>query len=91
MPTHYRKKVANLRAALSGDKEHARQAIEIVRSLIDRIVLAPTETEAKKVLSITLEGHIASILAMAAKAKAPLHESDASLRVKIGCGGTQLA
>ena len=79
MATYYRKKVGDLRSALTGD--HFHETAEIIRSLIEEILLTPVEKEGRKSLSINLNGDIASILALAAKAKAPLDESDASLRV----------
>ena len=80
MAGYYRKKIADLGPALTEPSSRP-QAVEIVRKLIDRIVLTPTEQDGKKTLSITLEGHMAGILAMAANAKAPLDESDACVKV----------
>ena len=70
MATYYRKKVGDLRSALTGD--HFHETAEIIRSLIEEILLTPVEKEGRKSLSINLNGDIASILALAAKAKAPM-------------------
>jgi hypothetical protein len=71
---YYRDQVAQLREALSGNS-HA-EATELIRKLIDRIVLTPVEEEhGHKTLSIDLHGHLAGILSLASKARKPLSES----------------
>jgi hypothetical protein len=59
---------ANLREALAREGCQA-EAAEIMRTLIDKIVLAPVCRDGKETLSITLHGDIAGILGLAAKAK----------------------
>jgi hypothetical protein len=68
MAGYYRKKIADLRPAPTEEASRP-QAVEVVRKLIERIVLTPVEEDGKKTLSITLEGHMAGILAIAANAK----------------------
>jgi hypothetical protein len=48
---------------------------------VDRIELSPVVKNGRKTLSIGLYGRLAGILAMATKAKAPLDESDAPMKV----------
>ena len=71
----YRERVANLREALAHEDCKV-EAAEIMRTLIDTIVLAPVGRDGKETLSITLRGHLAGILGLAAKATGPLEESD---------------
>jgi site-specific DNA recombinase len=74
MASTYRERVAHLREALA--KEGCQtQAAEIMRTLIDKIVLTPVCRDGKETLSITLQGDLAGILGLAAKAKVPLDES----------------
>ncbi len=62
----YRRKVADLHAAL--DDERTRdEAFELVRSLIDEIVLTPEANE----LRIDLKGELAGILNVCADSKKP--------------------
>jgi site-specific DNA recombinase len=75
MADHYRARVANLRDALAKEGCQA-EAAEIMRTLIDRIVLTPVCRDGKETLSITLHGDLAGILGLAAKAKGPLDASD---------------
>ena len=65
------------------------EAAEIVRKLIDRIELSPVVRQGRKTLSVSLYGRLADILAMATKAKAPLDESDASIKVTKLVAGTR--
>jgi hypothetical protein len=74
MADHYRERVANLREALTHEDCQA-EAAEIMRTLIDKIELTPVCRDGKETLSITLHGHLAGILGLAAKAKGPLVES----------------
>jgi site-specific DNA recombinase len=80
MAEYYRTQIADLRAALT-ETGGRTQAAEIVRKLIDRIELSPVIRSGRKTLSVSLYGRLAGILAMATKAKAPLDESDAPVKV----------
>jgi site-specific DNA recombinase len=80
MAGYYREKVASLSTALTGETSSP-EAVEIVRQLIDRIVLTPAGNDDDRYLSVTLEGHMAGILALAMKENAPLGENDANLKV----------
>jgi site-specific DNA recombinase len=71
----YRERVAKLRTALAQEDSYA-EAAELIRTLVDRIELAPVVQDGRKTLSITLHGALAGILGLAAKAKGPLGESD---------------
>ena len=72
---YYRDQIGVLREAL-GDEHAQVQASEIIRKLVDKIVLVPaTDDEGYTSLSIDLYGHLAKILSLATKAKGPLHES----------------
>jgi site-specific DNA recombinase len=71
----YREQVAALREALTHEDCQA-EAAEVMRTLIDRIELTPVCRDGRNILSITLRGHLAGILGLAAKAKGPLAESD---------------
>ncbi|MGC2225292.1 MAG: hypothetical protein WA624_24470 [Methylocella sp.] len=51
------------------------QVTEIIRRLVDKIVLMPVEDEGRKSLLIDRHGHLAGILSLATKAKRPLRES----------------
>ncbi len=88
MANYYRDQIARLREALTD--EHAQvQAAEIIRKLIDRIVLTPIEDEdGRKSQSIDLHGHLAGILSLATNAKRPLHESGLQVEsIKLVAGG----
>ncbi len=75
MANYYRDKIAALRAAL-GDELARVQAADLIRKLVDKIVLVPgTDDEGHTSLSIDLHGHLAGILSLATKAKRPLGES----------------
>ncbi len=62
MAEHYRRQVAALADTLNADANRA-EAAEILRGLIDRIVLTPNEARNK--LEIDLFGDLAGILTMA--------------------------
>ena len=66
-----------------------RQAADIIRKLVDKIVLMPvTDEEGRKTLSIDLHGHLAGILSLATKAKRPLGESGLPVEyMKLVAGG----
>ena len=80
MAGYYRAQIADLRMALM-ESGRRMEAAEIVRKLIDRIELKPVIHNGRNTLSVSLYGRLAGILAMATKAKAPLDESDASVKV----------
>ena len=84
----YRRKVNGLAAALTTEQDRA-EAAELLRSLIDRIVLTPN---AEGRLTVDLYGDLAGILGMAAQKNGPLDESDPLVRqVKLVAGaGYQL-
>ena len=84
MAEHYHKEVAALSEALSADATRG-EAADILRSLIDRILLTPDE--AGKALQIDLHGDLAGILGLAQKHNGPLEESDPSVvQVKMVAG-----
>ncbi len=70
MALFYRKQVAMLREALT-DEDCRAEAAALMRDLIDKIVLTPTEHEGRKTLSIDLYGDIAGILSAGAKIEKP--------------------
>lgn len=66
MAGYYRQQVAELPAALQEENDARRlHAVEILRSLIDRIVLTPEDGE----LKIDVVGDLAGILTIAIKAE----------------------
>ena len=67
----YRRKVADLAAALNAPEDRA-EAADLLRSLIERIVLTPAEGK----LTVDLFGDLAGILGMAANKNGPLQGSD---------------
>ncbi len=67
MAEFYRRKVTDLRAALSNDEATRAEAAGILRSLIDAIVLVPEGGE----LKIELRGDLAGILRVAANRRSP--------------------
>ena len=77
----YRRKVANLREALDNEDTKA-EVIEIIRSLIDEIVLVPENGE----LRIDLKGELAGILALAADSKKPAAHHDGLEQIKLVAG-----
>ena len=80
MASYYRAQIADLRTALS-ESGRRTEAAEIVRKLIDRIELSPVARNGRNTLSVSLYGRLAGILPMATKAKTPLDESDAPMKV----------
>ena len=75
LPELYRNKIGRLAEALNAP-ETVTEAADVMRGLIDRIVLTPVADEAGRTsLSIDLHGHLAGILSLATKAKRPLGES----------------
>jgi hypothetical protein len=71
MSAHYHDQVANLAQALNQEENRA-EAADLLRSLVDRIILTPN---AQGRLEIDLYGDLAGILSLAANAKGPLDES----------------
>lgn len=63
----YRGKVADLHAALNEGEATRAEATNILRSLIDAIVLTPQDGE----LKIELRGDLAGVLSVAANKKSP--------------------
>lgn len=71
MAENYRREVAQLHEALA-DKDRRAEAVDLIRSLVERIVLTPATVDGKETLAIDLHGHLAGILSLAAKTKKPL-------------------
>jgi hypothetical protein len=67
MAAHYRQEVAKLRETLNDD-ETRYEATELIRSLIDKIVLLPDERHEKR-LKMNLYGDLAGMLSMASGQK----------------------
>ncbi|MEX0409824.1 hypothetical protein ABGN05_29890 [Aquibium sp. LZ166] len=61
MAHHYHREIDRLHEALS-DEEHRHEAVEIIRGLVDRIVLHPAPDGASETMAIDLEGNLAGIL-----------------------------
>ena len=74
----YREKMAQLTEALTDESRRA-EAVDLIRGLVDKIVLSPTEIDGKQTLAADLHGHLAGILSLSAKTKKPLKESDFSV------------
>ena len=70
----YRQKVAALEQALAGPEEGA-QAMEMIRSLIDALVLTPEGGQ----LRIDLTGELAAILGIAQKGQRPRPEDESPM------------
>jgi hypothetical protein len=84
MAEHYRAQVAALADALTSEENRA-EAADLLRGLVDRIVLTPNK-ESKR-LEIDLYGDLAGILTLATKQNRPLEESDRSVQqVKLVAG-----
>ena len=79
----YRRKVAELHVTLNHDDSRA-EAADIIRSLIDEIVLTPENGE----LRIDLKGELAPILAFANDDKKPTAHRRDGIENKGGCGGS---
>ena len=83
MGAFYRQQVANLAEALNAEENRA-EAAEVIRSLVDRIIMTPNDNGQ---LEIDLHGDLAGILSMAANKDRPLEESDPSVQqVKMVAG-----
>jgi site-specific DNA recombinase len=73
----YRAKVARLVDCLNDERDRT-EAVEVLRGLIDRIVLTPKDEDGRRSLSIELEGALAGVLALASNDKRPLTGSGLS-------------
>ncbi len=83
MSITYQAKLDKLFAALS-DEQLKDEASGVIRSLIDKIILSPSEG---KTMGITLVGDLAGLLSVATKTKNPLPENDILLvQVKMVAG-----
>ncbi|WP_199229733.1 zinc ribbon domain-containing protein, partial [Azospirillum sp. TSO22-1] len=86
MGRRYRREVAALRDALNDDGRRI-EAAELVRALVDRIVLTPVGTQGRSRLSIDLHGALAGILALAQDKQKPATVSrDGLEQVKLVAG-----
>ena len=87
MAAYYRQQVGRLRETLN-DEEHRAEATELIRDLIDKIVLTPETAEnGRKTLSIDLHGDLAGILAQAAnEKKAPRLSAEGLEQIKLVAG-----
>jgi site-specific DNA recombinase len=85
MATRYREQVANLAAVLNSE-EHRAEAADLLRSLVDRIVIQTPNEKGR--LEIDLHGDLAGILTLASNKKdGPLEASDPSVQqVKMVAG-----
>lgn len=75
MATRYHQEIRNLIASLNSDDSRT-EAANILRSLIDRIVLTPTDGGDR--LTVDLNGDLAGILSIATKRERPRVERDLS-------------
>lgn len=85
MAAHYRQEVAKLHSALT-DEKHRVEAVEIIRSLVDRIVLTLDKDGKRKTMAVDLQGHLAGILSLAAQTKKPPQEGGSSKSMKLVAG-----
>ncbi len=84
MAERYHREVRNLISSLN-DGDHRTEAADILRSLIDKIVLTPHEKEER--LMIDVHGDLAGILQIATETDKPLKDSDSSIQqVKMVAG-----
>jgi site-specific DNA recombinase len=82
LATIYRDKVESLEASL-GQPETGREAFELIRGLIDAIILTPADGK----LNIELRGDLAGILAMSEAAKAEAFSpKEKALQIKMVAG-----
>jgi hypothetical protein len=77
MGDRYRHEVGRLREALN-EPSRREEAAEIIRGLIDRIVLRPEGDGRKRTLTVYLSGHLAGILNLAGVARKRQHGAPAS-------------
>lgn len=85
MAAHYRREVTKLHSALA-DEERRAEAVEVIRTLIDRIVLSPVTANGRETLAVDLQGHLAGILNLAAQTKKPPQEGGSSKSMKLVAG-----
>jgi hypothetical protein len=86
MANYYRDQIGALREAL-GDERARVQAADLIRKLVDKIVLVPgTDEEGHTSLTIDLP----SILSLATKAKRPLTESGREVGIRNWLRGLDL-
>ena len=83
MGERYRQAVTRLREALNEPARRA-EAAEIIRGLIDCIVLRPEGDGRKKALTIDLTGHLAGILNVAGAARDGVPASDRQTKLVAG-------
>ncbi|SDH76793.1 recombinase family protein [Roseospirillum parvum] len=85
MAQRYRNEVLNLIVALN-DEAHRHEAADLLRSLIDKVVLTPNPT--RSALTVDVHGDLAGILAMAHKEKggAPSRGTPPVSQVKLVAG-----
>lgn len=82
MAHHYRSQLDNLYRALEHDDENKRfEAAEVIRSLIEAIILVPEGSE----LKIDVRGDLAGILAIAVERKKPASRAGSSNICDVGC------
>jgi site-specific DNA recombinase len=70
MADHYRKEIAHLHQLLNDDR-HRHEAAEIIRTLVDKIVLKPGTDDAHNAMCIELHGDLAGILSLSEQTKKP--------------------
>lgn len=70
MAHQHHREIDRLHEALSDD-EHRHEAVEIIRGLVDRIVLQPAPDGASETIAIDLEGNREGILSLSAQTKKP--------------------
>ena len=75
MADRYHQEVSRLIDSLN-NQEHREEATELIRTLVDKIVLTPTDDNTG--LSVDLIGDLAGILSIATKGDKPLVESGLS-------------
>lgn len=87
MGRYYRDQVAVLSEAL-GDEDYRAEAVAIICTLVDKVVLTPNEFDGKKTMAIDLHGELAGIRSLASNAKKAARGERLFRRVyKFGCGG----
>jgi len=87
MALQYGKRVQQLYEALQDEEEEKRiEAADILRSLVDKIVLRPVDGK----VEIDAQGDLAGILTIASERKNLRTGSYGGFAIIIGCGGTQL-
>ena len=70
MAIHYRNEIARLHQVLNDD-QHRQEAAEIIRTLVEKIVLQPVTEDAQNSMSIELHGDLAGILSLSAQTQKP--------------------